>query len=81
MTLTALQGEYVEFIHRYIFLNDNFPTCATLGGKFGVHPSAAQQNLNLLRKKGFIEKVLGSQSYRRTEKFKDYVKNRKAGNA
>lgn len=73
MSLTALQEQYVDFIHRYVFLNDNFPTCEEISKHFGVWPNAAKEKLDLLEKKGFIERVINRQCYRRTDTFKKYI--------
>lgn len=73
MSLTDTQEQLVDFIHRYIFLNDNFPSVKEIAARFEVWPNAIHQNIKLLEKKGFIEQVYGRQCYRRTDKFKEHV--------
>lgn len=59
--LTARQSEILQFIHRFLAENGTTPTRAEIVVEFGfASPTAAEDHLRALEKKGVLELVPGS---------------------
>jgi len=71
--LTDKQISYMDFIHKFIEQNDNFPTFEVLAEHFGVNPNSVSGHLLALKRKGYIEYCPKMASYRRTNVFKSFM--------
>jgi len=58
--ITALQGQYLSFIHTYEGIHGCAPAEADLQQHFGVTPPSVHQMVLTLERKGFIARVAGA---------------------
>ena len=56
---TALQGQYLAFIHAYTKVNGRAPAQAELQRYFGVSPPTVHQMVLTLERRGLIERTPG----------------------
>lgn len=76
--LSLKQREYLDAINSYIAKNDNFPMALALSEIFNVYPNCAQQHLEMLERKGYIERTSQDNQFRRTEAYREFLKGEAA---